>query len=274
MKISEELKKERNNLMIVDSLNLCFRFKHAGKKQFAADFINTVSSLANSYEAGKVILAGDMGSEFRKSIYPEYKSNRKALTESQTEEERQEFKEFLEEVDRALELCKGKWKVYKFPGVEADDIAAFIVREFSEDFEHTWLISSDKDWDLLVSDKVSRFSYRTRKETTIENWNDHYLYSPEQHISIKVLTGDKSDSIPGVDGVGEKRAYSILRSYGPTALDVYDNLPIQANYKYIENLNKFGDSILTNYELMDLITYCEDALLGNAEAIKEDFYGN
>ena len=71
--------------------------------------------------------------------------------------------------------------------------------------------------------------------------------------------GDKGDNVPGVEGIGEKRANTILRDYD-TAYDVYANLPINSKYKYIQNLNSFGDKLLLNYELMDLLTYCEDAL--------------
>lgn len=251
---------EYNNLMIVDGLNLAFRFKHANKKEFSVEYLRLVQSLAKSYEAKTVVILGDGGSTYRKTIYPDYKGNREKLKAEQTEEEAKDFLEFLEEFDRSLKLLDNSYITFKFIGVEADDIAAYLVNELEQEYEHTWLISSDKDWDLLISDKVSRFSYRTRKETTIENWNEHYAYEPEDHISIKVIMGDKGDNVPGVDGIGEKRAYTLLREYGPTAFDVYDAIPINSKYKYVQNLNKFKEQLLTNYELMDLRTYAAEAL--------------
>lgn len=249
------------NLMIVDGLNLAFRFKHANKKQFSIEYLNLIRSLAKSYEAKEVIVLGDGGSAYRRGIYPTYKANRDELKANQTEEEASDFQEFLEEFSKTLELLNHSgYRTFKFKGVEADDIAAYLVRELEPYYDHTWLISSDKDWDLLISDKVSRFSYRTRKETTIENWNEHYMYEPEEHISIKVLMGDKGDNVPGVEGIGEKRAYTVLRQYGPTAFDVHDALPIDSKYKYIANLNGFKEQLLLNYELMDLRTYCREAL--------------
>ena len=58
----------------------------------------------------------------------------------------------------------------RYEGVEADDIAAHIVR-YKEHYgaNKIWLISSDRDWDLMIGPKVSRFSYVTRKEITNEN---------------------------------------------------------------------------------------------------------
>ena len=250
------------NLMIVDGLNLAFRFKHANKKEFSVEYLATISSLAKSYEAKDIIILGDGGSTWRKSIYPNYKANRKELQEKQTEQEAEDFLQFLQEFDKALQLLESKGHItMKFKGVEADDIAGYLVTKLEYKYEHTWLISSDKDWDLLVNDRVSRFSYRTRKETTLENWNEHYAYDPEDHISIKVIMGDKGDDVPGVDGIGEKRAYTIIKQYGPTAFDVYDAIPIASKYKYIANLNEFKEQLLVNYELMDLRTYAQDALL-------------
>lgn len=249
-----------NNLMIVDGLNLAFRYKHANKKLFSLEYLEMVRSLARSYEAKDIIILGDGGSSYRKTIFPNYKGNREELRAKQTEEEAQEFKEFLEEFDKTLQLLNRSYKTFKFIGVEADDIAAYLVQILKDKYEHIWLISSDKDWDLLVDDTVSRFSYRTRKETTKENWNEHYAYAPEDHISIKVLMGDKGDNVPGVDGIGEKRAYTIIKQFGPTAFDIYDSLPIESKYKYIQNLNNFKEQLLVNYQLMDLKTYAEEAI--------------
>ena len=247
------------NLLVVDGLNLAFRYKHAGKKQFAADYINTVKSLAKSYEARTVVVLGDGGSSYREDIFPEYKANRKELREKQTEKEEQDFKEFLDEFNKTFDLLEESFYTFRFKGVEADDIAAYLTKLLLKEYNHIWLISSDKDWDLLINNTVSRFSYVTRKEITLENWNTHYNYLPEDHISIKVLMGDKGDNIPGVNGVGIKRAETLVKSYGD-GYDIYSSLPINSRYKYIQNLNDFGDQLLLNYQLMDLVSYCEDAI--------------
>lgn len=250
-----------SNLMIVDGLNLAFRFKHANKKEFSVEYYNLIRSLQKSYDASKVFILGDGGSAYRKSIYDKYKANREELRAKQTEEEAQEFQEYLLEFQKSLSLLQSKgYGVLIFKGVEADDIAAYLVKKLKDSFDHIWLISSDKDWDLLIDDNVSRFSYRTRKEITKENWNDHYMFSPEEFISIKTLMGDKGDNVPGVEGIGEKRAYTVLREFGPSAIDIYDSIPLDKSFKYIQNLNEFKEQLLVNYKLMDLLTFCEDAI--------------
>ena len=257
-----------NNLLVVDGLNLAFRYKHLGKDKFAEDYVRTVHSFAKSYKSGKIIITGDGGSDYRYALLDTYKISRKDLKDNQTEKEAKEFEDFLSEVNRAFNLLNLKHPVLRYKGVEADDIAAYISKYYSENFEHIWLISSDRDWDLLINNKVSRFSFRTRKEITINNWNSHYNYEPQDHISIKVLQGDKGDDIPGVPGIGDKRAATLIKQHG-SALDIYEKLPLPGDYVYIKNLNAFGDKILLNYELMDLLTYCEDAIGSNIDDIEE-----
>ena len=245
------------NLLIVDGLNVAFRWKHQGVTDFKYDYIRTIESLAKSYKAGTIIVCADGGSSYRKEIYPEYKANRKERFADQTAEEEKEFEMFMAEFSDTLTLIRQKYPVFHFRGVEADDIAAYITKSVDDD--ECWLISSDKDWDLLINDKVSRFSTVTRKETTVFNWDEHYDFEIEDYISFKCLTGDKGDNVPGVPGVGPKRAVQLMQQYG-TVFDIYDACPLEGKYKYIQAVNENAEQLLQNVELMDLITYCEDAI--------------
>ena len=56
---------------------------------------------------------------------------------------------------------------------------------------------------------------------------------PEQYISLKCLTGDKGDNVPGIPGIGPKRAVQLIRDYGD-AMDIYNATPIESRYKYIQ----------------------------------------
>jgi DNA polymerase-1 len=249
--------------MIVDALNLAFRYKHSGATDFYEDYLRTVDSLRKSYKASKVIIACDQGSsQFRKAIYPEYKQNRKDKFAEQTEAEKAAFELFFEDFTKTLDYIRENttYPVIRFQGVEADDIAAYIVNKKSQlPFDNIWLISSDKDWDLLVQPGVSRFSYVTRKEITAENWNTHYEFDQEAYISIKCLTGDTGDNVLGVPGIGPKRAQSLVNEFG-TTWDIIASIPLSGKYKYIQELNKCKDQLILNYQLMDLVTHCEEAL--------------
>ena len=267
----ELIEPEHNKTLVVDALNLAFRWKHQGRTDFRHEYVATVKSFAKSYKCEKIIITADQGSsEYRKRILPTYKQNRKDKYAQQTEEEALAFKEFILEYEQTLALLeKENFILLRAPGVEADDLAAFVVKYKEEyDIGNIVLISSDKDWDLLIQEGVMRFSYVTRKEITVDNWNTHYNIPIERYACYKCLTGDKGDNVPGIKGIGPKRAESLIKEYG-SAYDIYDSLPINSKYKYIQELNENPDRILRNYELMDLLTHCEDAIsVYHLEAIK------
>lgn len=267
-----QINEQTNCLLIVDALNLAFRWKHSGATDFAEDYKRTVQSLAKSYKAKWVIIAADQGSSsYRKALYPEYKQNRKDKFAEQTDAERAAFELFFEDYEKAVQLIRDTtdYPVLKFQGTEADDIVAYIVSVRKNlPVEHTWLISTDRDYDLLIDDDVSRFSYVTRKEVTNNNWESHYSFPKEDYISIKCLQGDPGDNVPGVPGIGPKRAQALVEQYG-SALDLVANLPISSNLKYVQHLNESGDLILLNYQLMDLVSFCRDALGDNTTQIDQ-----
>ena len=255
------------NLLIVDGLNVAFRWKHQNILDFKYDYIRTIESLAKSYNAGTIIVCADGGSSYRKEIYPEYKANRKERFAEQTEQEAKEFEMFMAEFSDTLTLIRKRYPVFHFKGVEADDIAAYITQKI--EYDECWLISSDRDWDLLISDTVSRFSTVTRKETTVHNWDEHYDFEIEDYISFKCLTGDKGDNVPGVPGVGPKRAVQLMEQYG-TVFDIYDAIPLDGKYKHIQAVNENAEQLLQNVELMDLVTYSEEAIgEQNTQVIKD-----
>ena len=250
-----------NATLVVDALNLAFRWKHQGRTDFRYDYQNTVKSLAKSYDCSNIIITADWGSSsYRKGISPDYKQNRKDKFAEQTEAERIAFEEFFEEFEASLEVLAEDYPILRYKGVEADDIAAHLVK-YKEKYnlEYIWLISSDRDWDLLIQEKVGRFSYVTRKEVRLDNWREHYEVTPEEYISMKCLTGDKGDNVPGIPGIGPKRAVQLIRDYGD-AMDIYNATPLESRYKYIQALNENAEQLLVNYELMDLMTYCDDAI--------------
>jgi len=251
---------QNGNLLIVDSLNIAFRWKHQGVTDFKYDYVRTVESLAKSYNAGNIIITADGGSSYRKEIFPEYKANRKERYAEQTPQEEKEFAMFMAEFSNTLTLLKEKYPVFQFKGVEADDIAAYISMNLDKyGLDECWMVSSDKDWDLLINDRVSRFSTVTRKETTVHNWDEHYDFEIPDYITFKCLTGDKGDNVPGIPGIGPKRAVQLMEQYGDV-FDIYDACPIDGKYKYIQNLNENAEQLLMNVELMDLVTYSEQAI--------------
>lgn len=262
-------------VMIVDSLNLAFRFAHKKQLFFIDEYIETIESLKRSYKASQVVILSDWGSStYRKEVYPDYKLNRKEKQALQTPEEAAYFEKFFEEYIRVVEHYQAShYPTFRFKGVEADDIAAHIVaNRAAYNFEKVVLVSSDRDWDLLINPDTMRFSYVTRKEVSYDNWHEHYEVSPEEYISAKCLIGDTGDNVPGVNKIGPKTAVKLIQQYG-SALDIAASLPLPGKYVYIKNLNEFGkENLIRNYQLMDLVTFCDDAIgLENIKEIKNVF---
>lgn len=252
-----------NNLLLVDALNLAFRYKHKGTRDFAADYVKTVNSLAKSYHCREIVILVDYkGSAYRKDIHPLYKSDRKARFADQTEEEKLASEQFFEDFQKAIELCEHNFSVVKLEGVEADDTATYLVEAFEDAayFDHIWMISTDRDWDELLGENVSRFAYTSRKEFTIDNFYDeHQCDSPEQYTSVKAIMGDAGDSVYGVEGIGAKRAYNLVRQYG-SAQDIADILPIEGKQKFIMALNDSYDKLILNTQLVDLRSFHVEAI--------------
>lgn len=267
---------DKNNVLVVDSLNLCYRYLVRKQPEFIGAFMDTVKSLARSYKCGRIILTADWrASTYRRNLLPDYKGNRVKV--DQTEAEKAAFMEFIQEYEGCLDEGEEEGlTVLRYLGVEADDIAAYLVK-YKKDFgfNEIVLVSSDKDWDLLVQPQVMRFSYVTRKEVLFPACFDYdektvdieeeeivrwpYDVSPEHYLTLKCLQGDTGDNIMGIPGIGPKRALELIQQYGDV-FDLYDQLPLPGKSKYIQNLNDFGDRLLLNVELMDLITYCDEAI--------------
>ena len=261
---------QNGNLLIVDGLNVAFRWKHSKQLEYKHDYVRTVESLAKSYDCGNIVVLADGGSTYRKRLSPDYKANRSDKYAEQTAQEKAEFAQFMGEFKNAFsQLEKRGHLTIRQDGLEADDLAAWIVGKKAEfGIGQIWMVSSDRDWDLLIQDGVSRFSTVTRKEITLDNWEDHYDVEPSMYLTQKCLAGDTGDNVPGISGIGPKRAVALIEQYGDL-FDIYNACPISSKYKFIQSLNENAERLLLNAELMDLVSYSEQALI-EAEMNLED----
>ena len=245
-----------NNLVIVDANNLSYRWlQRPNYGSFGADFIRTIQSLSKSYEAARTIVCFDFGkSYYRMDMHEEYKGTRK---KPQDEEEIKKYEEFFAVLNDLPEQLDEE--VLKFRGVEADDILAWITQNVSEKYEHTWIISSDRDLYQLVDDNISIFNIFGRREITVQSLRDDFDVSPSEYMLSRIIEGDKSDNILGIDGIGPKEAQTLAREY-KTLDALLEALPIKGRSKYIQNLNSGHDTLVRNEKLINLKRYCEDAI--------------
>jgi len=250
-----------NNLLIIDANNLSYRWlQRPNYDSFGDDFVRTIQSLAKSYEAQRTIVCFDFGkSYYRMDMHDEYKGTRK---KPQDEEEIKKYEDFFAVLNSLPDELDEE--VLKFRGVEADDILAWITQNISNKYDHTWVVSSDRDLYQLIDDNVSVFNIFSRKEVTIQTLEDDFEVTPSQYMLSRIIEGDKSDNILGIEGIGPKRAQTLAKEYG-TLDNLLEALPIKGRSKYIQNLNAGKEQLIRNEKLINLKQYCVDAIRAGKE---------
>ena len=250
-----------NNLLIIDANNLSYRWlQRPNYDSFGDDFVRTVQSLAKSYEAQRTIVCFDFGkSYYRMDMHDEYKGTRK---KPQDEDEIKKYEDFFAVLNALPDELDEE--VLKFRGVEADDILAWITQNISDRYDHTWVVSSDRDLYQLIDENVSIFNIFSRKEVTIQTLEDDYEISPSQYMLSRIIEGDKSDNILGIEGIGPKRAQTLAKEYN-TLNNLLEALPIKGRSKYIQNLNAGKEQLIRNEKLINLKEYCVDAICAGKE---------
>lgn len=250
-----------NNLLIIDANNLSYRWlQRPNYDSFGADFIRTIQSLSKSYEAARTIVCFDFGkSYYRMDMHEEYKGTRK---KPQDEEEAKKYEDFFAVLNALPDELDEE--VLKFRGVEADDILAYITQNVSSRYDHTWIVSSDRDLYQLIDDNVSVFNIFGRKEVTVDSLMEDYGTTPYEYMLSRIIEGDKSDNILGIEGIGPKRAQGLAKDHKDFD-KLLDSLPLKGRSKYIQNLNAGRDTLLRNEKLINLKKYCEEAILNGKE---------
>ncbi len=150
---------------------------------------------------------------FRQDIYPAYKANR---DETPADLISQSFmvRECMTSFGMPV-LC--------IPGVEADDVIATLAKQFCDMHDKTRIITSDKDLMQLVSHCV--FLYDGMKQTEIHEPGvfEKFGVAPDQVIDAQSLIGDSSDNVPGVNGIGPKKAADLLSQF-KTLDGIYEHI--------------------------------------------------
>ena len=152
----------------------------------------------------------------------------------------------------------------KFRGVEADDVLAWITQNISDRYDHTWVVSSDRDLYQLVDENISIFNIFGRKEVTLQTMQEDFDVTPSEYMLSRIIEGDKSDNILGIEGIGPKRAQALAREY-KTLDSLLEALPIKGRSKYIQNLNVGHNQLIRNEKLINLKKYCVDAICAGKE---------
>ena len=220
-------------IILVDGNNLLFRSYYAtsysgvimrNSSGFPTNalygFINMINKIIEEEKPSYIMVAFDKGKTFRHEKYEEYKAGRKEMPEDL----KVQFPEAKEVLD-TLGIKHFETDLY-----EADDIIGTLAREVDEEDEFiATIISSDKDLLQLISDEVDVKLLKTKGFIRFDEkvFQETYGVKPIRMIDLKALMGDVSDHIPGVKGIGEKTAISLLSKY-----ENLDNL-----YEHIDEIS-------------------------------------
>ncbi len=210
-------------------------------------FANLITKLITEQKPDYIAVAFDHARKtFRNEIYADYKGTRKE-TPSDLLAQFPVIKQMLDVM---------KIKVFEFAGIEADDIIGTIAKHSGL---NNILVSGDRDLLQLIDDNTH--VWLTKKGVTDVEVNDEkvlmekFSLPPSGIIELKALMGDSSDNIPGVMGVGEKTALSLLQTYG-TIKNLYSHLD-EIKGKLKEKLETDKVNAFMSKELATIKTDCD-----------------
>ena len=201
-------------------------------------FINTLLSIINEFKPDYMAAAFDVkrSSLKRTEIYSDYKSNRQSAPEDLITQIPR-----IEEVLYAFNINR-----YKIDGYEADDVLGSLAKKIAKQDIEVIIVTGDKDLSQLVEKNitVALLGKGTEGEKfgILKTSDDVIKYLgvvPEKIPDLFGLIGDKSDGIPGVTKIGEKKALAIFSQYDSLE-KIYDNID------NLKNIDGIGPSLIKN----------------------------
>ena len=201
-------------------------------------FVNMLNKIINEENPEYIMVAFDKGHNFRQDLYENYKDGRIATPQ-----------DLLVQFPIAKEICTLLGVKYiECDNYEADDIIGTFMADEDKDYNAT-IVSSDKDLLQLISDEVDVKLLKQKDYIMMntETFKETYGIEPIRMIDLKSLMGDASDNIPGVKGIGEKTALTLLQKY-ETLDGVYNHLD-EISEKTREKLINDKENAYFSYKL-------------------------
>ena len=209
-----------------------------------------------------IVFDGKNGSKRRRKIYPEYKAQRKIKKRlnrnvdwgTAPADEQESMKLQMGRLVEYLEYLP--LTLVSIDGVEADDVMAYISKQLLIKSKIV-LMSTDKDFLQLVDNRISVWSPTKKILYTPEKVKDEYGIPSKNLLTYRILDGDKSDNINGVQGAGLKSIIKYIPSIteddefnAKNLLDFVNNS--DSKIKLLENIKNSSNLIKRNYLLMQL----------------------
>ncbi|AZZ37687.1 DNA polymerase I [Bdellovibrio sp. qaytius] len=207
-------------------------------------FISMIIKLFKEKNPDHVVFCYDRKEpSFRKDLYTEYKANRTTMPD-----DLQVQMPYLKQVADLFGIAD-----IEVAGYEADDLIGTIAVQSAKEGYQVYIVSGDKDFSQLVNENI--FLYDTMKEFvyTAEAVKEKHGVYPEQFIDFLAITGDTSDHIPGVAGIGPKGAQKLIEQFG-TLEKIYENIDKVSPAGIKEKLIKSKDDAIISKKLVTIVT--------------------
>jgi DNA polymerase-1 len=238
-------------LYLVDGSSYIHRAYHAirnlaNSKGFPTNaiygFTKMILKLIEEKEPEYMVIAFDSKwPTFRHQLYPEYKANRPPAPEDLIAQ-----LPYIKLVVEGLNL-----PTIEKQGYEADDLIGTLARIGEKQGFEVVIISGDKDFRQLISHKTSQWDTMKDKFSDYAAIKEEYGLKPEQFIDVMGLSGDHSDNVPGVAGVGEKTAIELIKQFGSLE-SVLDKAEKIERKKLKENLQNSQAEALLSKKLVTI----------------------
>ena len=179
-------------------------------------FMNTLLMLEKDVQPDMIAVAFDLKAPtFRHKMYDGYKANRKGMPEDLAQQ-----LPYMKKIIKAMGIA-----IIEQEGYEADDIIGTISAACADKKIPCTVSTGDRDSFQLVNDYVTVRLAKTKGDIyyTPGVIEDEYGVPPKQMIEVKALMGDTSDNIPGVRGIGEKTALSLIKEFASVD-GLYENI--------------------------------------------------
>ena len=209
-------------------------------------FTRKLLSALKEYNPEYVAVAFDTGDTWRHAEFPEYKATRDAMPDDMRTQMAR-----IEEMLRAFNI-----PVVTYPNFEADDILGTLASQAAAQGQDVLIMTGDRDMFQLVTDRIQVLYTSGGPNPVTSVYGTAQVYeryglTPAQFIDFKALTGDTSDNIPGVPGVGEKTAVKFLQQYG--SLDgLYAHIDEISGAKTRQNLIDYAEQVHRNLRLVTI----------------------
>ncbi len=248
--MSPPMGKKAKRIYLIDGHSYAYRAFHAIRHLSDSSglalnavygFTRMLMRLIKDEKPDYLVVAFDTPSPtFRHELYEDYKANRAA----QPEEMRHQIPLIKEVVD-ALNIA-----MFELDGYEADDVLATLATQAEARGIEAIIVTSDKDMLQLVSDKIKVLN--PHKESLLydaEAVKERFGVFPEQIRDLMGMTGDSTDNVPGVPGIGPKTASELLNEYD-TLERVFEHIDEIKGEKRRENLLANKETAFMSRELV------------------------